>query len=323
MEEREFDVICIGFIARDIIMTGIPQDALEKDSVAAEQVIFTSGGDANNQAVVLSRLGSRTALLAKLGTTPEADSIFQELEQEKLDTSFILRKAEVRNLLAVCVCKPNGERTFLVDRGENYHLRLEEIDETIFFRTRAITLGSLFNLGTLDIDGAAWIFQKAKSYGVWTVADMTADLNGIGTKAIQNIYPYTDFLIPSMEEASYVTGLERPEEMAEWFLRAGVGTVIIKLGKDGCYIRNRQQSILIPAFQVEAIDTTGCGDNFVAGFVHALLKGKNLREAGEFACAAGAINALGAGAHRMIMSEEQVYSFMEQQKTKGGMSLWH
>lgn len=314
MEKREFDVICIGFAAQDIVMTGIPENALEQDSVSAREVLVTSGGDANNQAVILGRLGSRTALLAKLGTDIVSDSIYWELQQEKTDLSLIQRKQDVCNLLAVCVCRDDGQRSFLLHRGKGYHWSSGEIPNGLLARTRAISLGSLFNLGELDIGGAENLFKRAKEENVITIADMTADIEHIGPDKIQGIYPFTDYLLPSFREAAYITGEKSPERMAEFFLNRGVKNVAVKLGEKGCYFKNLKEEFYMQSFRVPVVDTTGCGDNFVAGFIHQILKGKSMKEAAEFACAAGAINATVPGAHHAVISEKQVLELINKMK---------
>ena len=80
-------------------------------------------------------------------------------------------------------------------------------------------------------------------------------------------------------------------------LRAGVGNVIIKCGKKGALVKNKEESYMMPAKAgVECIDTTGAGDSFVAGFLYALSEGRILRECVEYAneCGAKAVGVMGA-----------------------------
>ncbi|MDC7287569.1 carbohydrate kinase family protein [Blautia schinkii] len=311
MIEKDIDVICIGFAAQDIVMLGIPQDALLRDSVTARKTEITSGGDANNQAVVLGRLGSRTALLVKLGADAMSDSIYSELEKEPVNLSFVQRSAEVQNLLAICVCRDDGQRSFLLDPGKNYHWSQEEIADSILDRTKAISLGSLFHLGKLDTGDGEILFRRAKERGILTFADMTADIGQIGPDTVKGIYPYTDFLMPSLTEAVYITGEREPERIARFFLKSGVQNVVIKLGDKGCYFKNLKEEFYMDAFSVPVVDTTGCGDNFVAGFIHQVLKGASMRTAVRFGCAVGAVNASQAGAHHAVENEAQIEKFIQ------------
>ena len=123
-------------------------------------------------------------------------------------------------------------------------------------------------------------------------------------------------MVPSWDEAAYVTGLEDERKMADWFLERGAGNVIIKLGSRGSLFRNREESFYTDPYEVTPVDTTGCGDNFTAGFIHAYLKGESMRDCVQFASAAGALNSLGLGASSYIRSEQMVLDFMEKTPRK-------
>ncbi len=88
-----------------------------------------------------------------------------------------------------------------------------------------------------------------------------------------------------------LTGKETLDEIADCFLACGVKTVVIKTGKDGCFIKRGDMTMKVPAVAgITAIDTIGAGDNFASGFIAALLEGKNLRECARFANATAAIS---------------------------------
>ena len=87
--------------------------------------------------------------------------------------------------------------------------------------------------------------------------------------------------------------------------------VVLKLGGEGCFFKNAEKRFYTDPFKIKPMDTTGCGDNFVAAFVHCLLKGMEPEDCAEFACAAGALNSQGLGAHLYIESEQQILDFMK------------
>ena len=101
--------------------------------------------------------------------------------------------------------------------------------------------------------------------------------------------------------------------MAEVFLQYGVKNVIIKLGGKGCYFRNKEISYSLPAYMIKAVDATGAGDNFLAGFVSELLHGGTVEEALRFANACGAICTTAAGSSAGLKNREQVLEFMKQE----------
>lgn len=312
---RKYDVICLGIICQDIVMTDIPEDALQRDAVVAKDIIFTSGGDANNQAVTLARLGSKTALLLKIGSDSISNSVYDELEKEPLDLSLIIRDEKAKITLSICMVKQNGERSFLVGKGsEDCFLTLDDINLNLLKETKAITVGSLFALKDLDRGGISTIFQKAREFDTITICDMTIDMMGIGPEAIMDVYPYTDYMMPSLEEAHYVTGETDPDKIADTLLSYGVKTVILKMGSEGCFVKNKDVRFFCDPYDIKPLDTTGCGDNFLAGFTHYIVQGRSLEEAIQFASATGALNATGIGAHLTVYKEAQVLEFMKTHK---------
>ena len=310
---RKFDAVCIGFIVQDIIITDIPEDALTRDTTVGTEALITSGGDAVNEAITLARLGSKTGLLVKVGRDAIGNSIYSILENEAVDRSLVIRDDAAEMMMAIVVIKPDGERAFLVKRGNSsYHLQPEDVTDEILKNTRAITIGSLFCLPGLDGAPMAGILERAQSFGTITICDMTHDLNEIGPAAMECVYPHVDYMVPSMEEAVYTTGETDPDKIADFYLSRGVKNVVLKLGGDGCFFKNATDRFFTDPYVIKPVDTTGCGDNFLGAFTHALLKGLPIRECTDFACAAGAINALGIGAHHTIRDEAHVLSFMKE-----------
>jgi sugar/nucleoside kinase (ribokinase family) len=94
--------------------------------------------------------------------------------------------------------------------------------------------------------------------------------------------------------------------MAEVFLAYGVRNVIIKLGSRGCYFRNAEEALSLPPLPVDAVDSTGAGDCFMAGFASEILRGSSHKEALRFANACGAICTTAVGAGAALKSREQV-----------------
>ena len=95
------------------------------------------------------------------------------------------------------------------------------------------------------------------------------------------------------------------------FLELGVRNVIIKLGAKGCYLKNAETALYLPAYAINAADATGAGDNFVAGFVSELLRGESPERALRFANACGAICTTAVGAGTALKSRAQVLAFMQ------------
>lgn len=313
--KKKYDVVCIGDATLDITMCNINPNALCVDASYSDKTGISLGGDASNQASVLSKLGCKTALIAKIGTDDFGDIIYKKICEENLDSPLLIRCEEKGSGFCVVIVKPDGQRNFLVWPGNGKKdLLLDEIDLSFLSETKIVSVGSLFCLKELDRGGIREIFREAQSRKVITIADMTTDGYRIGPDAIADIYPYTDYLIPSFEEACYVTGETDPECIAQKLLDAGVKNVIIKLGAKGCYVRNRSENFYTDPYDATVVDTTGCGDNFVAGFITGLLHQFNLKQCAELACACGSYNAQFVGAHGSIQSLDQIQMFQRTAK---------
>lgn len=311
-QRKKYDAICIGQIVQDILATNIPEDALTCGipTIDADEILMAGGGDAINEAATLSRLGNHTGLLARLDRGDVGNMICGDLDRCGISKELLVRPEDCKSVSVIVVVKPNGEHSFFLGKGKNDFLKREDVDFSVFKETRAVLAGSLYILGELDTDGIVDIFKAAKEGGAITIADMTYDSKKLGPHAFDNLYPYVDYCMPSYEEASYVTGETDPDAMADAFLRLGAKHVVIKLGGKGCFFKDAGKRFFTDPFKITPVDTTGCGDNFVAGFTHCLLKGMPAEECAEFASAAGALNSQGLGAHMTIMSEEQVLEFM-------------
>ena len=117
---------------------------------------------------------------------------------------------------------------------------------------------------------------------------------------LEPVLPMIDYLFPNETEAAFLTGMSEEEAdyegMAERLLAKGIGHVVIKAGEKGCYAASPEDHFSIPALEVPVVDTTGAGDNLVAGFMDALLRGQSFRECCEagIRTAADSVQHLGA-----------------------------
>jgi ribokinase len=102
-----------------------------------------------------------------------------------------------------------------------------------------------------------------------------------GMQRLEPLINRTAVFMPSQGELQLLTGKNDYRKGAEVLLRKGVGTVAVKLGREGCYVTDGRESHLIKAFKVKVVDTTGAGDAFCAGFLYGLISGKSLYECGR------------------------------------------
>lgn len=305
-----FDVLCIGVVLADLPLGPIDEDLFNKETTMVSAMRLTTGGDALNEAIVLARLGRRPALMGHIGADMLGDLIVSQCELEGVDHSNLKQDPEMETRINVVIVGTDGQRHFIkTQNSSSRSFREDEINYDAIKNSKAVSLASIFSSKLRDVETILKIVKTAKENQVITFADMVPMTGGETWKEIEEVLPYLDYFLPNMEEAALLTGLKEPEEAADFLLRCGVKNVGIKLGKAGCLIKNKQERFLIPAFPVSAMDTTGAGDNFAAGFITGILDGMNIKEAGMFANATAGVSTESVGATAGVKSRAQIESF--------------
>ena len=305
---------CVGMCVLDVLVKGLGKIPQKGQTAFVDTVTMSSGGDAANQAVVLAALGHEAALLTLLGSDGAGKYLSTALKEKGVNTEKISFRADVDTSTSVVLIDENGERSFLsfqtgsVDRFGRRDINLRAISED----TEVVSVGSLFCSPEFDRAGVLPVLLRAKEMQAVTVADFVPNRKEASLEELAEVLSLLDYAIPSYEEAKLFTGKEIPAEMADVFLSYGVGTVIIKLGADGVYAKNKDEEWTVPAFHVKAMDTTGAGDNFVAGFICGILEKQSLEACLRTGCAAAAISIGSLGACTGVTSREQVQCFLEE-----------
>ena len=318
MTEKKYDVIHIGEVNQDFTVPEVPEEFFtgDGDTYTCGLITDSVGGDAGNQSICVANLGDRNAFFGRLDCSFTGDRLSAILRSNGVDTSLIVRSEDCRTPKIIVNVRKDGSHRFLCGKGGGYGLRKEDIVPGTLDQTRVLAIGSLFVLDSLEGEGLEYALKTCRDAGGIVVADMTYDIKGLGPRFYDDYYRYIDYLVPSWDEAAYVTGEENEDRMADFFLDKGASNVIIKLGSKGSYFKNKEKCFYTDPYSVTPIDTTGCGDNFTAGFIHAYLKGMSDEDCLQFASAAGALNSLGLGSSSYIRSEQMVLEFMQRNGQK-------
>lgn len=307
---KSLDVVCIGVVLLDLPVGPVDQQIFHHETTMVDKIRLTTGGDAFNESVVLSRLGKKTALIGHIGRDLAGEMIIKRCIEEGICYDGLFLDPEGETRINIVLIDPEGQRRFLKTQNQVSRSFLpEDIDYELIKRARAVSLASIFASKLRNTDTIFKIVQTAWEHQVITFADMVPMTGGEGMADLQGILPYLDYFLPNLEEAKLLTGENEPDQMADCLLQNGVSNVIIKLGKAGCLIKNEKERHLLPAFPAKAIDTTGAGDNFVAAFIASVLDGNSLRDCGVFANAAAAISTEAAGAVEGVKNKSQIEAY--------------
>ena len=319
MNTRKYDVSCIGFSTVDEVIEGIDVKKLvTKPVYPAKDAGFGVGGDALNEATVLARLGLKTSLATKLGGDFLADIVKTHCRREKISDEYIVIDPSLKTTMGIAVVGQEDERRIIpVAEGRSVDkYAAEEIPNSLFVNSRIISFASLFVVPLMTDEKLAQVFRKAKAAG----CIVCCDVKMTGSERLKDVsqsLSYVDFIFPNFAEARLLTGEREPEKIAQKFLEEGVGTVVLKLGTPGSYIRNEREEYWIPSYEVDAVDSTGAGDNFAAGFIAGLVEEKDLVSCAKLASAASSCCVQAYGAVSGVKNREQLLAIIRE-----GASDW-
>jgi sugar/nucleoside kinase (ribokinase family) len=257
-----------------------------------------------------AKLGLETGILCSLGEDDAGDMIIGALRRCGVDTARVLRSSEHQTPVTTMFVHEDGTRRSITNSAHRYNFHPENAVSR-FSDARALILGSLFRAPFDDPAVVLTVLRAAKEAGQLVFADTKMpNFRFLTLDDLGDSLPLIDYITPNEDEARYYSGKETPEEMADAFLSRGVRSVIIKLGSRGCFFKNREGSFSLPACEIRAVDATGAGDNFVAGFASEILRGASNADALRFANACGAICTTAVGAGTALRDREQVLRFL-------------
>ena len=296
--KEEPEIVIIGASILDVLAYPADEEVFRTGSSPAEDIRLSVGGDALNEATVLARLGMKVLLETVIGSGKAGKFILDHCR----DCGILLPADCVREDFStginVVLVSRDGSRHFLTNPyGSLRRLTLQDIHMPFPQSTKIVCFASIFVFPEIGPKELEVIFRTAGEQGKIVCADMTKRKKNETVEELAEALSYVDYLIPNDEEAMLITGKNTVEEAAESLRRAGVKTVVVKCGSKGCYVCGREKSFWMPAEKnVKCIDTTGAGDSFVAGFLHALAQGRNVRECAEYGnkCGANAVSVAGA-----------------------------
>lgn len=288
----------IGAAIVDVLVTPVEETVFQTGSYPADRIVMTHGGDALNEATVLRCLGGNVHLETLVGNDMAGETVMRRMERVGLSREGLHVVSGMDTSVNVVLVKPNGERFFLTNpHASQRQLQLEDITMPFPSDVEILCFASIFVFPKMKTPEMAAVFRQAKEQGITVCADMTKCKNQETTADIAPALQYVDYLFPNDAEAMMVTRTETVEEAAQDLLNAGVGTVIIKCGAKGCYVKNKELEFwAAPEQEVTCVDTTGAGDSFVGGFLHGMARDLPLEECVKQAnrCGVRAVQKVGA-----------------------------
>jgi sugar/nucleoside kinase (ribokinase family) len=301
------DVVAVGELNPDLILDGLDGPPVLGREILASGCTFTLGSSTALCAANLAALGLRVGILGKVGQDLFGDFVLQALRDRRIDASRVIRDPTVRTGLTVSLASPQ-DRAMVTVAGAMRELRAEEVDLEYVAEARHLHISSLFLQEGLQA-GCAGLFRAAKRRGLTTSLDPGWDPREEWDAGIGGIYPWLDILFVNEVE---VAALAR---MAGWrraalALASRVGFLVVKRGQAGAAVFQDGTERGHPGFAVRAVDPTGAGDAFDAGFLLGHLAGWPLEQCLEWGNACGALTASRPGGSGAFRSQDEVRAFL-------------
>ncbi len=296
--EMKPEIVVIGAAILDVLVRPASPEVFEKGSLPMESIRMSVGGDAANEAAVLSALGKQVQLETVIGCDRAGRFLRQYFTEKQVILPETVFREDLRTGINVVLVDQEGERHFLTDPGASLRaLSLEDISLPFPESAGIVCFASVFVFPKIKKEELLTLFREVKRQGKILCADLTKRKNRETLDEMKEVFALVDYLFPNEEEAMLLSGTESPEDAAEAFFAAGTAHVILKCGRRGCYIRSTEYTGYLPPEKItEPVDTTGAGDSFAAGFLAALSEGRSLPECAALGnrCGAEAVQREGA-----------------------------
>jgi|SRR5271165_647520 len=302
-------IVVVGSINLDLVVGAdrIPQVG---ETIIGNSFSTFYGGKGANQAVSAAKLGYPVSMVGNVGSDAFGAQLRNGLKDADVDTAYV-NTVEGPSGVALITTGRRGENNIVVVPGANGHLTPELLEKAAAILERA---GFLLAQLETPIETVDYLAQFAERHDIPLMLD-PAPARELSKSLLRRV----TWITPNETEATELikSGSENGNQdsyaAADHLLASGVKNVLLKLGSRGCVIAqpNRLKK-LIPAFSVNAVDTTGAGDAFNAGFAVALIRGLPVAQSAVFASAVAAISVTRHGAQSSMPTSAEVQTFLSE-----------
>jgi sulfofructose kinase len=295
-KDKPFEVVGMGLNSVDFLCV-VPQFPTLDSKMEMLQFSKQGGGQVATAMVALSRWGIRTKYIGKVGDDELGAFSLNSLRQDGVDVSFVtIEPNAISQFAMIIVDRASGERTILWNRDKQLMYREGEL------RREEVCSGKILHLDGHDLRAALQSAQWAKEEGIPTVIDLDK-IEPLTSELIKKI----DFVITSSNFPTLFTGISDREKALIEMQRQTPGFLCATLGREGAVALVEGNILRVRGFKVDAVDTTGAGDVFHAGFIYGLLQNWEVREILRFANAVAALKCRDLGGRRGIPTLEEAH----------------
>ena len=308
------DVVAVGELNPDLILDGMAGPPRLGQEILAGRGTFTLGSSTALCAANLTALGLAVGIVGKIGVDPFGEFVVRSLVERGIDASRVIRDGSVRTGITVSLAYPE-DRAMVTFPGAMASLAAAEVDLEYVASARHLHVSSPFLQRGLQ-PGLAELFRSVKARGLTISLDPGWDPSEVWDGGLESVYGRLDVLFVNRAEAR---ALGREEDWRRGAVRLAKRTplVIVKGGPEGASIAQGEDWQDHAGFPVEAVDPTGAGDAFDAGFLFSYLAGRPLAECLAWGNACGALTAAQPGGSGAFTSSSEVEAFIRSKRECG------
>ena len=295
-------VLVVGEINPDLILKGDTFPTAGKE-ILVDDFVMTLGSASAICAMGLARLGDPVSFVGKVGADPWGAYCVETMAAAGIDVSRVAHDPALKTGVTVSITS-SRDRALVSFIGAIGALRAADVAERDFAGARHLHVSSYFLQQGLR-PGCRELFGRARAAGLTTSLDPGFDPSERWAGDLRETLAEVDLFFPNEVEVRAITGTDAvPEALRR--LAGGRTRTIAKLGAQGCAtLADDGRMLQVPSYPVEAVDTTGAGDSFNAGFLHAWLARRPLAECLRWGAACGSLSTRGLGGTARQASVEE------------------
>jgi ribokinase len=273
----KFSAVGFGALNVDTLLKVDKIAGAEEESFVHE-IAEACGGSAANTMVGLARLGCKVGFVGKIADDHEGQLQVECFQKEGVDTDGIIHSPKGKSGVCLGFVDKKGQRALYINPGVNDNIEFREINAPYVTDTQFLHLSSF-------VGEKSFRAQKKLMSLLPDNVKVTFDPGSLyaqkGISAIEPIIQNSFVMMPNTIELQLLTGETSIPEGAQKLIDMGVQIVAVKMGDKGCYVTNGEEKNTIQPYKVNAVDTTGAGDAFDAGFLYGLIQNKSLTDCGK------------------------------------------
>lgn len=295
-------IVVVGSINMDTTLN-VNELPTGENTIIIHNHTSTLGGKGLNQTIGVSRLGIPVSLIGKVGDDLEGRSIFSQLNMENIDTTGVTKAENYETGKAYIQLQKDGKSTIAIFGGANEKLLPEDIE-----KNRELFKNSSYCLISTEIPEKTVkkTIEIAKDYNIKIILKPSSL-----EKIEDEIFEKIDIFILNRKEAEILCETSKKiEEKAKYFITRGVKNVIITLGEEGCYLKNKEREEFYPAVKFPVVDTTGASDAFIATLSSYLIMNYPLEKAIRIASYAAGFSVLHQGSINGMIDRSSLETYI-------------